>query len=224
MADGALWLLSFSGVVSFAVPHTTLLAAEVGAVAHPPPSDFSSAQLFFDFIEVRRLVYTALVSCRCSLQPMLAKHSFPSCRGRGTAALWAHLPTTFSSVQWSCQMRYPWQKLRRSELQKRRCVRAHGRTGRVEPHFPNLQFHEACFSPCSLLLDVQPCTGQLGETRLPAQVCNLQQGQRWCTALGLDGTAVWGTEHLLAALECCGVDNARIEVEGGKGKPLSSCL
>lgn len=70
-----------------------------------------------------------------------------------------------------------------------------------------------------LLSDMQPCSGGLGEARLPAQVCNLQQGQSRCTVLGLDdGTAVWATEHLLAALECCGVDNARIEVEGGTGK------
>ncbi|PRW20734.1 UDP-3-O-[3-hydroxymyristoyl] N-acetylglucosamine deacetylase [Chlorella sorokiniana] len=35
-----------------------------------------------------------------------------------------------------------------------------------------------------------------------------------------EGAAVWGTEHLLAALECCGVHNARIEVEGGKEMPI----
>lgn len=94
---------------------------------------------------------------------------------------------------------------------------------------PSRLFHVACspsFPPPLPALpchrDVQPCTGQLEEARLSAQVCNLQQGHRWCTVLDLDGTAIWGTEHLLAALECCGVDNARIEVEGGKGKLVCS--
>lgn len=37
-------------------------------------------------------------------------------------------------------------------------------------------------------------------------------------------SAVWGAEHLLAALECCGVDDARIEIEGGKGKSRNRLL
>jgi UDP-3-O-acyl-N-acetylglucosamine deacetylase len=55
---------------------------------------------------------------------------------------------------------------------------------------------------------------------LLADVPSLQEGHRWCTVLGTEGAAVWGTEHLLAALECCGVHNARIEVEGGKEMPI----
>ncbi|KAI7838145.1 hypothetical protein COHA_008076 [Chlorella ohadii] len=62
--------------------------------------------------------------------------------------------------------------------------------------------------------------GKAGETRLLADVSRLQEGHRWCTVLGEESTAIWGTEHLLAALECCGVHNARIEVEGGKEVPI----
>ena len=42
------------------------------------------------------------------------------------------------------------------------------------------------------------------------------------TQLGADGDAerVVSVEHLLAALEACGVDNARVEIEGGPEVPL----
>lgn len=65
---------------------------------------------------------------------------------------------------------------------------------------------------------LQPVPGSLGETRLPAHVSNLQQGPRWCSVLRVGTFEILGAEQLLAALECCGVDNARIEVEGGRGK------
>ncbi len=74
------------------------------------------------------------------------------------------------------------------------------------------------------LLTVQPSMGKAGETRLLADVSRLQEGHRWCTVLGEESTAIWGTEHLLAALECCGVHNARIEVEGGKGTLVYLCI
>jgi len=64
----------------------------------------------------------------------------------------------------------------------------------------------------------QPLSRSPGEMRLPAHVNSLQQGPRWCSVLREGNTEVWGAEQLLAALECCGVDNARIEVEGGRGK------
>lgn len=67
---------------------------------------------------------------------------------------------------------------------------------------------------------MQPSTGHAGEYRLLADVSSLQQGHRWCTVLAGAETVIWGAEHLLAALECCGVHNARIEVEGGKGMLL----
>ena len=43
---------------------TPVHAADMGAVAHPPPSDSLGAQLFFDFIEVRRLVCIAALRLR----------------------------------------------------------------------------------------------------------------------------------------------------------------
>lgn len=53
---------------------------------------------------------------------------------------------------------------------------------------------------------------------MPAHVSSLmQQGPNCTSVLEQGGFGVWGAEHLLAALECCGVDNARIEIEGGKG-------
>lgn len=66
---------------------------------------------------------------------------------------------------------------------------------------------------------VQPAVAQAGEARVPARVSSLRQQGPSCTSvLEQGGTEVWGAEHLLAALECCGVDNARIEIEGGKGR------
>ncbi len=65
---------------------------------------------------------------------------------------------------------------------------------------------------------MQPAVGQAGEARMPAHVSSLmQQGPNCTSVLEQGGFGVWGAEHLLAALECCGVDNARIEIEGGKG-------
>lgn len=65
---------------------------------------------------------------------------------------------------------------------------------------------------------VQPVTGGVGEERVAAHASSLQQERRWCSVLRQGGTEILGAEHLLAALECCGVDNARIEIEGGNGK------
>ena len=72
--------------------------------------------------------------------------------------------------------------------------------------------------PPAPTLCLQPIAGQPGEGRLLAHADSLQQGQHCCSVLGHGDDAVWGAEHLLAALECCGVDNARIELEGGRGE------
>lgn len=84
-------------------------------------------------------------------------------------------------------------------------------------------FHE-------LFVPVQPAVGQAGEARMPAHASSLRQQGPSCTSVLEQGDAeLWGSEHLLAALECCGVDNARIEIEGGKGgrsamMSLHACL
>lgn len=70
-------------------------------------------------------------------------------------------------------------------------------------------------------LFLQPICGHPGEDRMQAHVSNLQPGHEWCTVLAQGDEAIWGAEHLLAALECCGVDNARIEIEGGQGESLA---
>ncbi|KAL4854079.1 putative UDP-3-O-acyl-N-acetylglucosamine deacetylase 5 [Chlorella vulgaris] len=72
-----------------------------------------------------------------------------------------------------------------------------------------------------LLPEEQPICGHPGEDRMQAHVSNLQPGHEWCTVLAQGDEAIWGAEHLLAALECCGVDNARIEIEGGQGESLA---
>jgi len=46
------------------------------------------------------------------------------------------------------------------------------------------------------------------------------RGEYHCTVLENNGFAVHGVEHLLAALEACGVDNCRIELEGGREVPI----
>ncbi|KAL3153399.1 hypothetical protein ABBQ38_011737 [Trebouxia sp. C0009 RCD-2024] len=43
---------------------------------------------------------------------------------------------------------------------------------------------------------------------------------RYCTTLGEGEDRVQSVEHLLSALEACGVDNARIEIEGGPEVPI----
>lgn len=56
---------------------------------------------------------------------------------------------------------------------------------------------------------------------MPAHASSLRQQGPSCTSVLEQGDAeLWGSEHLLAALECCGVDNARIEIEGGKEVPI----
>lgn len=72
----------------------------------------------------------------------------------------------------------------------------------------------------ALLPEEEPTPGQPSEQRLQALAGNLQQGHRWCSVLGQGERAIWGVEHLLAALESCGVDNARIEIEGGRELPI----
>jgi hypothetical protein len=64
----------------------------------------------------------------------------------------------------------------------------------------------------------QPSVGGLDEDRLQADIANLQEGHRLCCVLAHGKHRVWGAEHLLAALEACGVHDARIEIEGGHGK------
>jgi hypothetical protein len=72
---------------------------------------------------------------------------------------------------------------------------------------------------CRPAPELQPVEGQPGEERLPAHASHLQQGHRCCSVLAAPGgAAIWGAEHLLATLEACGVDNARIEIEGGRGE------
>lgn len=83
---------------------------------------------------------------------------------------------------------------------------------------PGKPLGDACTLPCPVS---QPVAAQPGEPRLPAHVNTLQRGHRCCSVLGQGDGAIWGAEHLLAALECYGVDNARIEVEGGKGECCS---
>jgi UDP-3-O-acyl-N-acetylglucosamine deacetylase len=74
---------------------------------------------------------------------------------------------------------------------------------------------------CAVPTLLQPVAGEPGEARLQAHVSNMKRGYEHCTVLAQGTTVVQGVEHLLAALECCGVDNARIEIEGGSGE---ACL
>ncbi|KAL4433595.1 hypothetical protein ABPG75_000036 [Micractinium tetrahymenae] len=90
-------------------------------------------------------------------------------------------------------------------------------------------FQRHAAQPETLLLEAEaelrpeeePAMGQPGEARVPATVSSLRQQGHSCTSVLQQGDAeVWGAEHLLAALECCGIDNARIEIEGGKEVPI----
>ncbi|RRT49823.1 hypothetical protein B296_00016188 [Ensete ventricosum] len=51
-------------------------------------------------------------------------------------------------------------------------------------------------------------------TRIPAAIGHAVDSAL-CTTLSRDGTRVRTVEHLLSALEACGVDNCRIEIDGG---------
>lgn len=61
--------------------------------------------------------------------------------------------------------------------------------------------------------DIQPRGA--GDRVLEAHVDNVHGDQGLCTGLGTGDNAVVTIELLLSALEACGVDNARIEIEGG---------
>lgn len=65
---------------------------------------------------------------------------------------------------------------------------------------------------------MQVAIAGLDEDRLQADVNNVQEGYRQCCVLARGDHRVWGAEHLLAALEACGIHDARIEIEGGHGK------
>ncbi|CAL9762288.1 unnamed protein product [Musa acuminata subsp. burmannicoides] len=56
-------------------------------------------------------------------------------------------------------------------------------------------------------------------TRIPAAIGHVVDSAL-CTTLSRDGTRVRTVEHLLSALEACGVDNCRIEIDGGDEVPL----
>lgn len=58
------------------------------------------------------------------------------------------------------------------------------------------------------------------EAYVLASVETSVQGLQHCSALRSPSLEVSGVEHLLAALEACGVDNARIEIEGGSEVPV----
>ncbi|GAB4813684.1 hypothetical protein N2152v2_000730 [Parachlorella kessleri] len=55
---------------------------------------------------------------------------------------------------------------------------------------------------------------------LPASIDLVAEDHRLTTVLGQGESRVVGAEALLAALEACGVDNARIELEGGSEVPI----
>jgi len=64
-------------------------------------------------------------------------------------------------------------------------------------------------------------TGESGETRIPASLNSvINERLMLCTKLGVEDATVSTVEHLLSALEACGVDNARIEVEDGPELPV----
>ncbi|XP_042383959.1 probable UDP-3-O-acyl-N-acetylglucosamine deacetylase 1, mitochondrial isoform X2 [Zingiber officinale] len=56
-------------------------------------------------------------------------------------------------------------------------------------------------------------------TRIPASIDHVVNSAL-CTTLCRDGVRVRTVEHLLSALEACGVDNCRIEIDGGEEVPL----
>ncbi|WOL14189.1 putative UDP-3-O-acyl-N-acetylglucosamine deacetylase 2 [Canna indica] len=57
------------------------------------------------------------------------------------------------------------------------------------------------------------------DTRIPASVGHVVESAL-CTTLCRDGARVRTVEHLMSALEACGVDNCRIEIDGGDEVPL----
>merc|ERR1711959_470620 len=57
------------------------------------------------------------------------------------------------------------------------------------------------------------------EINIPATI-DYARGESHCTILEKEAFAVSSVEHLLAALEACGVDNCRIELEGGREVPV----
>ncbi|XP_074579027.1 putative UDP-3-O-acyl-N-acetylglucosamine deacetylase 1, mitochondrial [Curcuma longa] len=56
-------------------------------------------------------------------------------------------------------------------------------------------------------------------TRIPASIDHVVSSAL-CTTLCRDGVRVRTVEHVLSALEACGVDNCRIEIDGGEEVPL----
>ncbi|KAK9904226.1 hypothetical protein WJX75_007256 [Coccomyxa subellipsoidea] len=68
----------------------------------------------------------------------------------------------------------------------------------------------------------QPVRRVANEPILQASLENVVEGQHMLTSLSDDETFhVHSVESLLSALECCGVDNARIEIEGGEEVPVA---
>nr|XP_029121399.1 probable UDP-3-O-acyl-N-acetylglucosamine deacetylase 2, mitochondrial isoform X5 [Elaeis guineensis] len=59
----------------------------------------------------------------------------------------------------------------------------------------------------------------LSRSRVPAKIDHAVDSPL-CTTLCGDGARVRTVEHLLSALEACGVDNCRIEIESGDEVPL----
>ncbi|KAL0908739.1 hypothetical protein M5K25_023247 [Dendrobium thyrsiflorum] len=58
-----------------------------------------------------------------------------------------------------------------------------------------------------------------GGSRIPATI-EYAVNSSLCTTLCRGGVRVRTVEHLLSALEACGVDNCRIEIEGGEEVPI----
>lgn len=54
-----------------------------------------------------------------------------------------------------------------------------------------------------------------------ASIDNVVRETPLCTALSADGYSVQTVEHLLSALEACGVDNCRIEIDGSSDRDRS---
>jgi UDP-3-O-acyl-N-acetylglucosamine deacetylase len=67
--------------------------------------------------------------------------------------------------------------------------------------------------------DVEVVQWSRREIRIPATV-HFARGEVHYTILERNGFSVSSVEHLLAALEACGVDNCRIELEGGREVPV----
>ncbi|BDA45737.1 probable UDP-3-O-acyl-N-acetylglucosamine deacetylase 5, m [Coccomyxa sp. Obi] len=66
----------------------------------------------------------------------------------------------------------------------------------------------------------QPVGPRPSEGVLQASLDNVVEGQHMLTSLSDGNMHVHSVESLLSALECCGVDNARIEIEGGEEVPV----